>query len=94
MILNDGINSLANKVFFNMGTFSCQVQGSHLMEKIKVNQKLTDIQAGIGVILPTPVSPTPISPTYYCSVPFRLVMQNVTKKCETVETTISASFWG
>ena len=45
MILNDGINSLANKVFFNMGTFSCQVQGSHLMEKVKVSQKLTDIQA-------------------------------------------------
>ena len=45
MILNDGINSLANKVFFNMGTFSCQVKGSHLMEKVKVSQKLTDIQA-------------------------------------------------
>ena len=45
MILNDGINSLANKVFFNRGTFSCQVQGSHLMEKVKVSQKLTDIQA-------------------------------------------------
>ena len=33
----------------------------------------------IGAILPTPVSPTPILPTYYCSVPFRLLKQNVTK---------------
>ena len=33
----------------------------------------------IGAISPTLVSPTPISPTYYHSVPFRLLMQNVTK---------------
>ena len=33
----------------------------------------------VSAISPTPISPTPISPTYYRSVPFRLLMQNVTK---------------
>ena len=33
----------------------------------------------VSAISPTPISPTPILPTYYRSVPFRLLMQNVTK---------------
>ena len=41
-------------------------------------------------ISPTPISPTPISPTYYCSVPFHLLMQNVTKQYETVETSCTS----
>ena len=35
--------------------------------------------AGVSAISPTPILPTPISPTYYRSVPFRLLMQNVFK---------------
>ena len=33
----------------------------------------------VSAFLPTPFSPTPISLTYNCSVPFRLLMQNVTQ---------------
>ena len=37
IILNVDISFLVNKVmqYFDMATFSCQVQGSHLMEKKK-----------------------------------------------------------
>ena len=34
---------------------------------------------GVSAISPTPISPTTISRTYYRSVPFRLLMQNVYK---------------
>ena len=40
IILNVDISFLLNKVFYNsdIGTFSCQVQGSHLMEKKESNE--------------------------------------------------------
>ena len=43
VVLNTDIsNILADEVlqYFNAGTFSCQVQGSHLMERKKVSKKL------------------------------------------------------
>ena len=43
VVLNIDIsNFLANEVlqYFDSGTFSCQMQGSHLMERKKVSQKV------------------------------------------------------
>ena len=43
VVLNTEIsNCLANEVlqYFDLGTFNCQVQGSHLMERKKVSPKL------------------------------------------------------
>ena len=45
IILNVDISSLFNKVLyhFDTATFSCQVQGSHLMERKKVGQLSSDL---------------------------------------------------
>ena len=40
---------------------------------------LFHVDRRVSAISPTPISPTPILPTYYRLVPFRLLMQNVTK---------------
>ena len=40
IVLNVDVSSLANKVvhYFDMAIFNCQVEGSHLMEKMKLQQ--------------------------------------------------------